>query len=152
MKKQTTRKGLLLPVALMAVLALSTPLAQAAVYTGYNRHDIWFWFIHNYWELYVKIDTGADKWWVKWVTNAAPFSLLGSYNGIMSYIKMWDDKGWKYQFGPLTYPYVPAANGEFTKSYPNTNTWTHTEFRWSYIVTPYLWNVVTLHVAVWVGG
>jgi len=150
--QKTRKKWLLLPtVALMAILAISTPLAQAATYSDYDRYDLRFWFIHNYWERYITIDTGADTWYIRWVTNVAPYSLLGTYQGLDSYVKMWDDKGWRHQYGPWFYPPL-AANGDFTMSYPNSNTWAYAEFRWTYLLTPFIWNYVTLHCAVRVGN
>ncbi len=92
-----------------------TPLAQAATYSDYDRYALRFWFILNYRELYITIDTGADTWYIRRVTTAAPYSLLG------------------------------------TMSYPNSNTRAYAEFRWAYLLTPYIWNYATLHCAVYLG-
>ena len=69
------RKSVLLPlsVALVALsfMSLLAP-AQAAVYSDYARQDdYYFWFIHNYWELWLIVDTSADTLYFKW--NAEDF-------------------------------------------------------------------------------
>lgn len=167
--QKACKKWLLPTVALIAVLALLTPLAQAeepcfipippgggddppgATYSDYDRYDLEFLVIKNTWELYIKIDTTAHTFYIKWSTNAAPYSLLGTYFALDSYVRMHDDKGWICGYGPWFYPPI-AANGEWTVPYPNSYTWAYGEFRWTYFVDGYLYPTVTLHCAVYVGA
>ena len=149
MSKRTMRKSLLLSaVVFMAILALA-PLTQAAVYEGYARKKEQFLWWTIKWEVWIKIDTSADTFYVRW---KGPSSYKGSYfNGMLAYIKMWDDKGFEWHYGPRYIPSI-GPKGEVTKPYTHTNTWAHAEVRWSYWYDPLWWELKTVHVAVWVGG
>ena len=53
--------------------------------------------------------------------------------------------------GPYVYPPHPLS-GEVTLTYRNTYTWTHTEVRWVYALTPFNYDYRTLGVDIYVGS
>ena len=146
-------KGLLLSAFALMVLTLLTPLAQATIYAGYDHTHSGPWT----WELFVRVDTKADTCWVKWEAHdVGPWYLgfitPGIYDWYFSYVKVWDDKGFSWSYGPYVYPPM-ARSGEVTLHYTNTYTWLHAKVHWSYWVTsPGGRWTVTLDVDVYVGG
>jgi hypothetical protein len=138
-----------LALAALSLTTLMTPAVQAAVYSDYARQDdYYFWFIHNYWELWLKVDTNADTLWIKW--NAEDWFWGGHYFYFGSYIHVWDDDGKIYWFdAPPMYHISP--DGEKTFTYTKNYKWVHVEVRWVYMVTPFLGYAVTLRCDTYVG-
>ena len=132
--KRKLKKALLYPIVALIAVTMTVPIVQAYVYSGYDRHrDYFLWFVIQKWELWVKIDTDADTWYLKWKKSGALPLSSGEYSLAQpySYIKCWDDKGWEWSWGPYVIPAHPES-GELTLTYRNTYTWTHTEVRWAY--------------------
>lgn len=101
----------------------------------------------------VALDFGkkCHVWTVKWQTNGGwPYTeAMYSYGQPHSYIKLWDDKGFNWSWGPSAVP-AHDLSGEFTLDYPNTNTWTYTKIRWAYSISPFGYYYVVLKVGVYV--
>lgn len=146
------KKSVLLPISLalaaLCLMSLMTP-TQAAVYSDYDKKDdYYFWFIHNWWELWLKIDTDANTLWIKW--NAEDWYWGRSYY-IGSYIHVWDDDGKIYWFdAPLGYHIPP--DGERTFTYTGNYKWVHVEVKWCYMVWWSFGYSVTLRCDVYVGS
>lgn len=103
---------------------------EGDVYEGYDKESV---LEIQSWELWVKIDTEEDTWSLKWRVNGYwPCTSIQYLNAQpYSYIKVWDDKGFSWSWGPLVIP-AHSLSGELTLDYHNSYTWTYTEVRWAY--------------------
>lgn len=99
------------------------------------------------WELWVTIDTTENTWYVKW--SGPIIYYVAPYNGMLSYLWRWDDKGFTHKHGPLTMPCLQVS-GEWEISYSNTYTWSYTERMWVYSFDPFTSIPVTLRVVMWI--
>lgn len=105
---RTKQKILLCSVALIAMMLLPS-VAQANVYSGYQRKKLkLLWWTVQTWEMWVAIDTDVDNWHIRWKTGTCGFSMLKNpvkpntpymYCWMLSYVKAWDDKGFSWSWG-----------------------------------------------------
>jgi hypothetical protein len=127
--------------------------AQAAVYSDYERYDEYiFWVIHNYWEVWLVVDTNTDTLTLKWNAEDWFYSPFGQGYSFGSYIHVWDDKGNKIHWIDMgtALAHIPP-DGQITLKYTNTYTWVHAEIRWSYLLWWSFGKYVTLRCDVYVG-
>jgi hypothetical protein len=146
---RTASKNLLNSSLLVFVVAMTmtVPMASAYVYSGYDKtRVVVLWFETQRWELWVKIDTARDTWNVKYKKSGGwPYTYL-MYAWPISKVKVWDNKGFSYTLQPH------PESGEFTLTYLNTNTWTHTEVVWPYATTPFTYDYKKCRVDIYVGA
>jgi hypothetical protein len=147
-----SKKSILAPVslalALLSITGLVAP-AHAAVYSDYARRDEYYLFgaIHNYWELWLVVDTDKNTLWIKW--HAEDWFWAPAPGG---YIHIWDDDGKIYWFDAPP-GYTIENDGELTFTYTKSYKWVYAEVQWSYWAIPLylLIYTVTLRCAVYVG-
>gem|GEM_PF-5227243 len=138
---------------LLCILALFATPAQAAVYSDYERYDEYIlWVIHNYWEVWLVVDTDKVSLTLGWNAEDWFYSPLGDGYYFGSYIHVWDDNGNKIYWLDmgLTLAHIPP-DGQMTFTYTNTYTWVHAEVRWSYCMSWSYSKYVTLRCDVYVG-
>lgn len=95
----------------------------------------------------------AHTLFIKWKTNGDwPYSpFMYSLAQPKSYIKVWDEKGFSWSWGPLATPAHPLS-GNITLNYPNTYTWAYTKIRWAYDCGFGIYYYAIVKVGVYVEG
>jgi hypothetical protein len=126
------RKTLLLPiVALMTIIALSVPFAEAEVYSGSATVG---WVVPEC-SLSVAIDTDTNTWTFHYY--GPPAIILPMPGGwFFAAYSVWDDNGYSHS-DVFTKPSGTVTFTDFT----DRGTWTHTYVHWCYVGADYIWDV-----------